>query len=157
MSLSRPSWIVAPFEGFRTMMIGFKAEKAEPSRSSLVEPDRMLVRVIWGSALGSVYQRYPQSQPQRNRWLDANENGAESSKEAGSSQFSRSLDCPDCQGPLVPHQPSRHDPDRLIGTCQACEARFRLDVGEGGRIKSDRLSGPSASLVQIGSEVGSCH
>jgi uncharacterized protein YbaR (Trm112 family) len=88
---------------------------------------------------------------------DAEADGAGSSPEPGSSLFSRSLDCPDCRGSLVPHQPRQHDPDRLIGICQACDTHFRLDVGDRGRIQSTRLSWTSAVYTDFVTEALSCH
>jgi hypothetical protein len=75
--------------------------------------DRAVVRVIWGRALGSVYQR---------------------SVNGRSSVFSRPLNCPECQGPFEVHQPSGNSPDQLVGKCRCCEAAAQLFVGAEGRI-----------------------
>jgi hypothetical protein len=34
------------------------------------------------------------------------------------------IDCPDCHGPIMIHQPDERFPDRLIGTCDSCSAWF---------------------------------
>jgi hypothetical protein len=36
------------------------------------------------------------------------------------------IDCPDCQGPMMIHQPDEDLPDRLIGTCESCTVWFLI-------------------------------
>jgi len=41
---------------------------------------------------------------------------------------SSSMQCPNCDDPLVMHQPDEQSPDRLLGTCEECGAWFLLDL-----------------------------
>jgi hypothetical protein len=75
--------------------------------------DRPVVRVIWGRALGSTYQR---------------------TVSGGASVFSMPLSCPDCRGTFDLTQPEGHSADQLVGTCRSCQASAALTVGAEGRI-----------------------
>jgi hypothetical protein len=83
--------------------------------------DHAIVRVIWGRALGSTYQRYFPS-------------GRHSLNGTGGSNFSRPLTCPSCRGSFELRQPHRDAPDRLQGKCTCCGTSARLDVGDDGKI-----------------------
>jgi hypothetical protein len=39
--------------------------------------------------------------------------------------------CTKCQSPLGLHQPDSELPDRLIGTCEGCDAWYLMDVAKG--------------------------
>ena len=41
------------------------------------------------------------------------------------------IDCPDCHGPIVIHQPDEGLPDRLIGICDTCTGWFLIESSAG--------------------------
>ena len=41
------------------------------------------------------------------------------------------IDCPDCQGPMIFHQPDERLPDRLIGICDSCTVWFLVESSAG--------------------------
>lgn len=41
------------------------------------------------------------------------------------------IDCPDCHGPIIIHQPDEGLPDRLIGICDSCTGWFLIESSAG--------------------------
>jgi hypothetical protein len=86
-----------------------------------IATERPVVRVLWGRALGSTYQRYLTT-------LSPFESAR------GGSMFSNSLTCPSCGGAFDLHQPMGSSPDHLIGKCAGCRTSSHLEVGDEGRL-----------------------
>jgi hypothetical protein len=59
----------------------------------------------------------------------------------------RSLSCPRCEFLLTIHQPDPELPDRLLATCQGCEAWFLADSEQ---LTSGALTGCSATRESPG-------
>ncbi len=95
--------------------------------------NRSIVRVIWGSNLGSTYQRYVPSGSLP--WV-----AAPDLSRAENSVFSMPLTCPNCAGSFELHQRVGHSPDRLHGTCKCCGTSAQVQVGEQGRITLEVLN-----------------
>jgi hypothetical protein len=75
--------------------------------------DRAVVRVIWGRALGSTYQKTVNGKV---------------------SFFSMPLSCPECRWAFDLTQPEGNPADQLVGTCRSCQTSATFNVEVQGRL-----------------------